>query len=456
VDKPPVLLDKTKEELVDIILKQDQQIKDLQEKLKSLESKQKQKELPKFIKANIRKHHHKPGQKTGHEGTGRLLPKQVDEIIDQILQACPHCHNELNKAAEVIEHTQEDIIPARVKVTKYRRHRYWCRHCQTIIEAPYHETEIPHGKIGPNVLIHAAILKYNHCLPYGKIAELFKELAGLEITAGALAQSLQTLSHWLKVEQQTILSAIRAGPYVHIDETGWRLDGKSHWLWAFVNKKLAYYRIEPSRGRKIVKDTLTDTYGGTIISDFYGIYFRLPYKKQKCLVHLLRELYNTAKHDDSAQYRRYYKQIKRIVDDAVRLKESKPHLIPAVFQRRFKRIKRRLFMLIGGTGSTNKNIRRLSKRFSKFWLDMLTFLEIDNIDWNNNLAERLIRPHVIYRNRSFGNRSPQGVKAHEIVTSIIQSLRLQKRSVFESLKTAFLAHRHGETKPLLFTNCSGN
>lgn len=456
MDKPLVLLDKTKEELVDIILKQDQQIKDLQEKLKSLESRQKQKELPKFIKANIRKHHHKPGQKIGHEGTGRLLPKQVDETIDQTLQACPHCHNEFNEPVEIIEHIQEDIIPAQVKVTKYRRHRYWCRHCQTIIEAPYHETEIPCGKIGPNVLIQTAILKYHHCLPYNKIAELFKELAGFQITAGALAQSLQRLSQWLKVEQQTILLAIRAGPYVHIDETGWREEGKSHWLWAFVNKKLAYYRIEPSRGRKIVKDTLTDTYDGTIISDFYGIYFRLPYKKQKCLVHLLRELYNTAKRDDSTQYRRYYKQIKRIVNDAVRLKESKPHLMPAVFQRRFKRIKRRLFMLIGSAGSTNKNIRRIAKRFSKFWLDMLTFLEIDNIDWNNNLAERLIRPHVIYRNRSFGNRSPQGVKAHEIMTSIIQSLRLQKRYAFESLKTAFLAHRHGETKPLLFTNCSEN
>ena len=113
-------------------------------------------------------------------------------------------------------------------------------------------------------------------------------------------------------------------------------------------------------------------------------------------------------------------------------------------------------MLIGNTGSHNKNICRLSKRFSKFWLDMLTFLEIDNVDWNNNLAERLIRPHVIYRNRSFGNRSLQGLKTHEALTSIIQSLRLQKRNIFESLRTAFLAHRHGGIKPLLFVGYSGN
>jgi len=58
------------------------------------------------------------------------------------------------------------------------------------------------------------------------------------------------------VEKQTILTAIRAGPYVHVDETGWRLNGKNHWLWAFITEKLAHYRIEPSRGKTIIKNTL--------------------------------------------------------------------------------------------------------------------------------------------------------------------------------------------------------
>jgi len=455
VNKPTILFDKTKEELIDIILKQDQRIKDLEEKLKESEAKQKQKELPKFIKLNVHKRHHKPGQKKGHVGINRPLPDHVDETIEQSLKTCPHCKNSLGFPVETIEHTQEDIIPATVKVTKFLRNRYWCGSCCQIVEAPYHQAEIPCGRIGPNVLIQAAILKYSHCLPYQKITEVFKELAGLSISPGALAQSLQRLSLWLNVEKQTILDAIRAGPYVHIDETGWRLDGKNHWLWAFVNKRLAYYRIEPSRGRKIVKDTLTEQYRGTIISDFYGVYFRLPYKKQKCLVHLLRELRSTSKHDNTQEYRIFYKQIKRLVHDAVRLKENKSTLSAYIFQRKLKRIKKRLFMLIADKASPNKNVSRIASRFSKFWLDMLTFLEIDGVDWNNNLAERLIRPHVIYRNRSFGNRSVAGLKTHSTLTSIIQSLLLQKLNVTESLKTAFLTHRQGNPQPLLFTGSNG-
>ena len=448
MDNKQVLLGKSKEELVEIILAQEQRIKALEDKLSS-----KKKDPPEFIKPNTRVYHHKPGQKPGHEGISRTLASSVDETIEQSLKSCPHCHHKLGSPTETIEHIQEDIIPAHVKVTKYRRHRYWCVHCHKTIDAPYHETEVPSSRIGPNALIQAAILKYHHCLPYRKITEVLKELAGLKVSPGALAQSLQRLSQWLHVEQETILTAIRAGPVVHIDETGWRLDGKNHWLWAFVNEKLAYYRIERSRGRRVVKDTLSDDYDGTIITDFYGVYFNLPYKRQKCLVHLLRELHKTAQQDTSEKYQLYYRKIKRLVKDAVKLHDDRTHLKRCVYQRRFVRIKKRLFMLMG-TGYENKNLDRIGKRFSKYWLDMLTFLEEEGIAWNNNLAERLIRPHVIYRNRSFGNRSHEGLRTHTTLTSLIQSLLLQKRNIFESLKTAFIAHRQGETKPLLFAPTS--
>jgi len=444
MDDKQGLLGKTKEELVEIILELEQRIKALEDKING-----KLKDPPFFVKPNIHHYHHKPGQKDGHEGISRLSPVHIDETIEQTLSLCPDCHNPLGQSVEVIEHIQEDVIPAQAIARKYRRHRYYCPCCKKIITAPYHENEVPQGRLGANVLIQTAILKYYHCLPYAKIAALFKELCGLNVSPGALAQSLQRISKWLRVEQKVILEAIRGSPQVHADETGWRMNGKNHWLWAFVNQRLAYYRVEPSRGRKIVKDTLTEEYNGTLISDFYGVYFRLPYKMQKCLVHLLRELHDTAKRDNSKQYLAFYKQIKRIIDDAIRLKENKPDLIADIYQRRFARIKQRLFLSLGSTGSTNKNICRLAKRFSKFWLDMLTFLEVDNVDWNNNLAERMIRPNVIYRNRSFGNRSVAGAATHASLMSIIQTLRLRKENVFAFLKDAYLTHRQGNLLPLL-------
>ena len=87
-------------------------------------------------------------------------------------------------------------------------------------------------------------------LPFNKIAELFQSLAGLAITEGALAQALQRMSEWLDVESDVILAAIRASPLIPMDETGWNVSGIRHWLWAAVNKRLAFYRIARSRGAK--------------------------------------------------------------------------------------------------------------------------------------------------------------------------------------------------------------
>lgn len=74
---------------------------------------------------------------------------------------------------------------------------------------------------------------------------------------------------------------------------------------------------------------------------------------------------------------------------------------------------------------------------------MFTFLQDPAVAWNNNLAERMIRPNVIYRNRSFGNRSDRGAKAHGLMMSLIQTMKLQKKDAGEFLRAAFLAHRQG-------------
>ena len=96
---------------------------------------------------------------------------------------------------------------------------------------------------------------------------------------------------------------------------------------------------------------------------------------------------------------------------------------------------------------TNKSLKRLAKRFSRYWTDMFTFLKDPSIDWNNNFAERMIRPNVIYRNRSFGNRSDPGAEAHGTIMSLMQTLRLQGRNIGDNLREAFLKHRQGDMTP---------
>mgnify|MGYP001609213039 CR=1 FL=1 len=443
------LTEKSKEELIEEILRLRKEVEKLRE---ALEAKEKAEARKKFLKMQRllakAKRPKMPGQKAGHPGFTRLKPKTIDRIVEQTLKRCPDCHRLLSRSQEVLEHIQEDIVPAHPEVTLFKKHRYWCGHCKKLLTAPYHPEEIPHGNLGPNVLIQAVILKYHHGLPFNKIEELFEGLCHFKVSEGALAQALQRISQWLQVEQDQILKAVRASPHLHMDETGWKVSGANHWLWAVVNERLAYYQIAQSRGAKIPKAILPKDYPGILITDFYSAYNRLPGKKQKCLVHLMREMHQLYLKDSTEAYIQAHQRLKRIIRDALRLKDQQGVLEGWIYERRLRRLRKRLFIW-STKPYRNKHLVRLSKRFLKYWVHLLTFLEHPEISFNNNLAERMIRHHVILRNRSFQNRSQKGAMAHQTLMSLLHTLQLQDKNPLTFLKKAYLKHRQGNSSPLL-------
>lgn len=441
--------DKSREELIETILRQEKEIETLKKKLQEQEQKEARKKELRFQRLLARAKRPKtPGQKAGHPVLTRSKPKTIDRVVEQTLKYCPDCHHRLSKSQEVIDHIQEDIMPAHPQVTLFKKHRYWCGDCRKLVTAPYAPEEIPHGNLGPNVLMQAVILKYHHGLPFNKIEELFRSLCRFEVTEGGLAQALQRISQWLQVEQGQILKAVRASPHLHMDETGWKISGTNHWLWATVNERLAYYRIAQSRGAKVPKSILPKDYSGILVTDFYSAYNRLPGKKQKCLVHLMREMRSLYLKDQSEAFLKHHKILKRIVADALRLKDTQNQIAVLVYQRRIKRLKTRLF-LWSCREYRNKHLKRLAKRFLTHWIHLLTFLEHSDISFNNNLAERMIRHHVILRNRSFQNRSQKGAGAHEILMSLLHTATLQARDPYVFLKKAYLQHRQGNPIPVL-------
>lgn len=64
--------------------------------------------------------------------------------------------------------------------------------------------------------------------------------------------------------------------------------------------------------------------------------------------------------------------------------------------------------------------RRLARhlRHERPWL--FTFLHCEGIDATNNAAERALRPAVIARKTWGGNRSPNGARAQQILSSILR------------------------------------
>jgi len=385
---------------------------------------------PAFVKPKHHKHRHKkPGQKPGHIGSYRQRPSVADETIEVPLEDCPECHSTLENV-NAYEQYVEEIIPAHTIVRCYRTYKGYCPNCQRTVESR-HPDQIPNRMIGSRALLLAAEMKHGLGVPYRKIATSLKRLCGLSITAGALAQEMSALAKWLKPEYESIQSALRQSPSVHIDETGWRLDGKSCWLWAFTNDSFTIYEVNSSRGHQVVLEQLGEEYSGTIISDFYTAYNPLPYKQQKCLVHLFRELSECK--SDTDEFIAFRKKLTRLLRDSLRLKQRMTEAadIPkGTYDRLLGYIHQRLSELYNASYET-PDCQRLAKRLRKHSNQLFVFLERMDVESNNNRAERAIRPAVVTRKISGGNRTPSGTEALSIITSIIQTCKQQGKDFVE-------------------------
>jgi len=390
----------------------------------------------------------RPGQKPGPPGMTRATPTPIDRVVEPRLTRCPSCQGRLGPSVAVTPHLQEDVIPARLDGTSFTRHRYYGRRCRVVVTAPYAPEPIPHSRLGPQVLAQALRLKYGHGLPFNKIRTGFQPCAHLTVSEGALAHALQRLAAWLQVETDTLREAIRRRPATPVDETGWKLTGVNHWLWAFVTDRLADFRIDRSRGARVPKEVWGDTDPGVVISDCSSAYKRLTSPQQRCWVHLLRELRDCAKTELAEEYRTAHRRLRRLFLDARRLVRQRSTLPPLTVVRRQRLVDDRLFAW-GATPYRNKTLRRLAGRLLKPHHPLLTGRKVPGVPMDNNHAERAIRPHVIIRKRSYQSRSPTGAATPANLMSLVQTLVRQGRAIGDTLRTAYLHHRHGHIPPVV-------
>ena len=364
----------------------------------------------------------KRGAPLGHPGTTRPKPDHVDETIDVTLQQCPFCGGEeLTECDKTEDHYQEDIIPARVKVTCYRHHYYYCPHCQNTFSGGVGEDELPGSFIGPYARSMSAFLRYGIGIPYRKVKVILEKIAGLKIDTSSLVNFDKQLKRKAQSFYQDLKEKVRWSDHVHADETGWPVNGKGQWLWCFTNPRLALYHIDPSRGSRVPLSFLGNQYNGILISDFYSAYGPVKARrKQKCLVHLLRDckkLQEAFSKDE--EVRVFVGQLISLIKKAIAGKRFPVKTFYKFWEK--KRLE-------------NTRAEKLRLRVFKFKKELFTFRKHPDIDSNNNLVERQLRPNVILRKITYGSREPSGTSNHSIIMSLIQTAKLNGHHELEILQ----------------------
>jgi hypothetical protein len=135
------------------------------------------------------------------------------------------------------------------------------------------------------------------------------------------------------------------------------------------------------------------------------------------------------------------------VRDGIRLRKRED-FDPQRHASRIRRIDGRLMALATGAYA-DADARRLAKRLLKHCDELFTFLDHPEVPFENNLAERMIRPAVILRKISQSNRSEKGAAVQAVLMSVYRTLKLGGLDPLAAIASALRTYlSDGELPPL--------
>lgn len=396
--------------------------KKLRKELEDLRELVKKKSKPSFVKEDVKKESKISGQKEGHMGYSRHIPERIDEIKEHKLDKCPICGEQISDTQEIRERVIEDIEEPKTKNTKHMIHRCFCKKCNKIVE-PEIEDALPNARFGLKLMMLVLILKLDSRIPSNKIVFLLSSIFGIKISDGEIYGILRQLSKAFGDYYKKLVIKIKEALVKNIDETSWRINGKNHWLWIFINKEVALYVVNKKRSSSVPIKILGNQEGKTIIDDRFSAYNELAKvsgcDQQICWTHLIRNSKDLAEHYKEAKY--IHKRMKYIYRKAKEGKTSKEKLLLWID-------------LIGSRAYISKEVFRFVKSICRVHKeDLFRFVGNQEIDSTNNRAEQGIRTGVVIRKISGGSRSEDGAEITAKLLSVLQTMKIQTSNPYQGL-----------------------
>ena len=384
----------------------------------------------------------RPGRKAGDlygQQATRAVPERVDEtiVVDCPLY-CEHCQGKVAQEGEAHQY-QIDLPEIRPWTTEFILHYGKCTECgrEAVGRHPRQTSQafrVGNVQLGPSVLSSAAWLNKVGGMSYGKIAALLKEQSGLEVSRSALCRALLRLGEKLEPLYEELKLKIQSSPVVYPDETGWREGGHSVWLWVFTNRSETVYSIEPGRGYGEAAEILGEGFAGVLVADGWA-----PYQKfeeathQTCLAHLLRRCDELLEQATGGAVR-FPRAVKEILQAALGVRDQRDagEVSDAAVAKAKEELQTQMDRQLSGH-FTNSNNQRLAKHLIRHEDQLFVFLERKDVEATNWPAEQGIRPAVINRKTSGGNRTAEGSRAQSVLMSVLRTLQQHQLGVLEVL-----------------------
>jgi len=384
----------------------------------------------------------KTGGQNGHFGSTLSSHEKPDKVIRHDLMVCPNCAGDLSNVAHDATQSRQvfDIPEPSVEVTEHQIEIKHCPSCGHHVRSNFPKGVEAPVQYGSTLKSWSTYLQHQHFIPEARLQDIFSDLFHIKICPASLATFSSRLHKHLSEFESTLLDQVKKAKVKHLDETGFRISGKTQWLHVASNGSYTYYHVSPKR-----KSLLTDL-KGTVIHDYWRPYFQLDgVTHGLCNAHHLRELNARIEEKERWAHKmrrllyygyrlkcvhgaqpippeklnRYIKLYKKIVDQGIAYHKSKSPL-PSGSRGRKKRRPGHNFLI------------RLRDR----WGDVLRFLTDPDVPFTNNQAERDLRMMKCKQKISGGFRSNSGAEQFARIRGFISTAKKQGWNILESLRSA--------------------
>jgi transposase len=380
-----------------------------------------------------------PPRKRRARGYARRRSVPTEQVVHAVAQ-CPACGCALvggsrQRSREVLE-----LAPAPAAVVE---HVYLARRCpqcgRRCVPPPELDgVVVGRQRLGVGLVSLIATLRLLGRWPYGQIQRYLASVHGLWLSQGALVGAVRTVARQGTAAAAQIQEQVRASPVVHGDETGWRESGRNGYVWTFSTPTARLF-VRGSRAGRVVDAALGPAFAGVLVSDFYAAYDHVPTAKQRCWVHLLRDVHVLRQqHPDDAALAAWASKLHRL-DERGRAGATGPTLGTRTAQRRQWALRTELQAALYELATLPTTepppvYRTLAGRLRRYEGELFTFVTEPGVPPDNNAAERSLRPLVTQRKISGGTRSPQGTATLMVASTLFGTWQAQGRDPLQACR----------------------
>jgi transposase len=394
-----------------------------------------------FSKGQPKSHPKRPGRKPG-PAYGRRACRPVPQRVDEALavpapRRCLRCGGTV-PVQRVEPQYQEEIVRLTV-VRRFDVEVGQCTNCGAHVQGRHPlQTSDALGaanvQLGPEALALGAHLNKQVGLSLGQTTKVLQLGFGLQVSRAGIYRALARMAEKAAPTYEQLMVTAQRSVVNWMDETGWRVGGRSQWLWVAVSEAVTVYSILPGRGFAQAASILGAGYDGWLLHDGLRLYYGFEKANhQSCLAHLIRRCRDIIAISSPAASQ-FASRVKVLLQHALELRDrhGSQQITRHGLATATGRLDASLDELLSHTFRVPQNIR-LAKHLRHEQPYLFTFLHCPGLDATNNAAERALRPAVVARKVWGGNRTWDGARTQQILMSVLRTGSQQGKDTFALL-----------------------